>query len=53
MVAKKTWREERDEKLRSYIEKTQEKVGLTTAYFKAMQKFGLSYPTVIKIYKSK
>ena len=46
------WRQNRDKKMIAYIDRQREKLGLTNAYWKAVEKFSLSYPTVQKIYQA-
>ena len=36
----------------AYIDRQRQKLGLTNAYWKAVEKFSLSYPTIQKIYQS-
>ena len=46
------WRQARDKKMVAYIDRQRQKLGLTNAYWKAVEKFSLSYPTIQKIYQS-
>lgn len=51
-MEKKNWREMRDEKVRKTVDKWIPKQGITNAYWRTAMEFGLSVPTVIKIYKA-